>query len=184
MVDEPDRQGRADDETGDEELNDLLTYYESLIPDLPIDKLPMPPPPPRTEEKKPAEKNEENNSAENEPKIRLTVEEKDDFTFYTDTILGITSKISNGCGAKKKIDKLVDDIKLNRVEQFYPTWGKVKGLFMRDDAAKFAKQQIYHEPKQGFDEHHKSKQFTGRWRLHTDAEIKANMKRKKIAKAR
>ena len=173
-----------DFEAGDKELDELLDYYEFLIPDLPIEKLPMPPPPPRTEEKQPVEKNEEKDPTETEQKIRFTVKETDGSTFYTDNILGITYKISNGCGAKKKIDKLIEDLKLNRVEQLYPTWGKVKGLFMRDDAAKFAKQQIYHEPKQSFDERYKCRQFTGRWRIHTDTEIKAKMKGKKQVKSR
>lgn len=175
-----------DDQAGFEELDALLDYYESLIPDLPIEGMPMPPPPPRAEEKEPVEKNEEvkpaeakvdGDSGEKKPGIRFTVEAKGDFTVYKDSILGKSYKISNRIVAKKTIDKLIEDLKLDRLDQLYPSWGKVKGQFLRDDAAKFAKDQIHHEPKSGFDERHKSKQFTGRWRLRRDDEIKKQLKK-------
>lgn len=177
-----------DEEAGDRELDALLDFYDPLIPDLPSDGMPMPPPPPRAEEKKPVEKSEEKKpaekkSAETKPKIRFTVEEKDGFTSYTDGILGVTYRISNGCGAKKRIDKLIEDLTLDRLEQLYTEWSKVKGLFLRDDAAKFNNHQIYHEPKEGSDEKHPSKQFTGRWRIRSDAEIKVRKKELKKLKS-
>ena len=182
-----------DQGAGDEVLDGLLDYYETLIPDLPIEGMPMPPPPVREkspvegnvdkpQERMPVERNADKKPAdpqpaEAKPGIRFTVEAKGDFTVYKDSILGKSYKISNRIVAKKTIDKLIEDLKLDRLEQLYPSWGKVKGQFLRDDAAKFAKDQIHHEPKPGFDERHKSKQFTGRWRLRRDDEIKKQLKK-------
>jgi len=111
-------------------------------------------------------------------RFEIRVDAENRFTTYRDTILGRQYVISDTTAARRTIDDFCMAPLAKGILEFAPEklpWSAVKGQFMHTGTRMFARDQIFHEIKIGQMTGRPTQQYTGRWRVKTDEEIRCQL---------